>query len=94
MIVIRGSAGYSGLVYGMEPLRRRGIGSYKTADDLYAIIRRGRNLWVLLSMGFLVEVCDTKLSCECVLARLRALRAGTIDAATYKSEIEPWISKR
>ena len=78
----------TGLVYGMEPLHRIRAGWYETEDQEYAIVRTGQD-W-RLSSGPTVATCDTKLSCECVLARLRAFKAGTIDWDTYQAEIKPW----
>lgn len=77
-------------VFGMEPLRRVDAGVYETVDSVYVIRHIARHVWELRMLTGIVATCDTKLSCECVLARHRAFHSGAIDRAEYESEIEQW----
>lgn len=84
----------SPIVFGIESLERIDSGSYETRDQEYSIRRVGRRGWRLAHGAAHVATCDTKLSCQVVLARHRALRSGVLDAAEYRRETERWRSTR
>ena len=75
----------------MEPLRRVSAGVYETRDEHYIVERKSRHVWQLRTLGRIVAECDTKLACECVLARDRAMIAGIITTAEFYTECERWL---